>query len=57
MDKWVGKVAVITGATEGMGNLLCKELVKAGVVVVGVARQIKKLKVSFFFFFCYFLNQ
>lgn len=44
MDKWVGKVAVITGATEGMGKVLSKELVKEGVIVVGVGRQVKVLK-------------
>ncbi|CAD5121674.1 DgyrCDS10162 [Dimorphilus gyrociliatus] len=44
MEKWAGKVAIITGASEGMGNLLSKQLVEHGVIVAGVARTQKKLK-------------
>ncbi|XP_078041716.1 farnesol dehydrogenase-like [Augochlora pura] len=44
MDKWVGKVALVTGSSSGIGWEIAKSLVEHGVQVVGVARRLDKLQ-------------
>ncbi|KAK4886302.1 hypothetical protein RN001_002573 [Aquatica leii] len=43
MEKWVGSLAVVTGASAGIGAAISTELVKAGINVVGIGRRIKKI--------------
>lgn len=45
MDRWAGKVAVITGASAGIGLATAKTLVHHGLIVVGLARRRSKMEV------------
>jgi len=44
MDRWKGKVAVVTGASAGIGAAIVEKLVEAGVTVVGFARRKEKVE-------------
>ncbi|XP_023216076.1 dehydrogenase/reductase SDR family member 11-like [Centruroides sculpturatus] len=44
MDRWRGRIALVTGASAGIGVSLCKELVKNGMIVIGCARNVDAIK-------------
>ena len=45
MERWKGRVAIVSGASAGIGYELSKRLVHLGVVVVGCARNIAAIEV------------
>lgn len=45
MDRWRGKVAVVTGASAGIGLATSKALVQQGLIVVGLARRKTQMEV------------
>ncbi|KAK0059013.1 dehydrogenase/reductase SDR family member 11-like isoform X1 [Biomphalaria pfeifferi] len=44
MDKWTGRVALVTGASRGIGSSVARMLCQQGMVVVALARDIAELE-------------
>ncbi|XP_014208549.1 farnesol dehydrogenase-like isoform X1 [Copidosoma floridanum] len=44
MERWSGKVAVVTGASSGIGLATAKALVQHGMTVIGLARRVDKME-------------
>ncbi|KAK2881248.1 hypothetical protein Q8A67_018516 [Cirrhinus molitorella] len=44
MDRWKGRVALVTGASVGIGAAIAKSLVQHGMKVVGCARNVKQIE-------------
>ena len=49
MERWSGRVALVTTASSGIGAGIAIALVKNGMIVIGVARDVDRIKVSVFF--------
>ena len=45
MDRWLGRVALVTGASAGIGLALTETLARHGIKVIGCARNIAKIQV------------
>ncbi|XP_062601740.1 dehydrogenase/reductase SDR family member 11-like isoform X2 [Saccostrea cucullata] len=45
MERWVGRVALVTGASVGIGAAITRALVKHGMKVVGCARNVQQIEV------------
>ena len=46
MERWKGRVAIVTGASAGIGYELSKRLAQLGAVVVGCDKNITGIEVS-----------
>ncbi|XP_030764340.1 farnesol dehydrogenase-like [Sitophilus oryzae] len=44
LDRWIGKVAVVTGASAGIGAEILKKLAESGIIAVGLARRAEKIQ-------------
>lgn len=46
MDKWRGKVALVTGSSAGIGASITKALANAGMIVIGLGRRVDAIEVG-----------
>ena len=58
MERWRGRVALITGCSVGIGAAVAKHLAALGINVVGCARNLEKVSVfnvftTLFTLFCF----
>lgn len=44
MERWVGRIALVTGASAGIGAGICRRLVERGLTVIGCARNAHKIE-------------
>uniref|UniRef100_A0A8B9JJR9 Dehydrogenase/reductase SDR family member 11 n=1 Tax=Astyanax mexicanus TaxID=7994 RepID=A0A8B9JJR9_ASTMX len=57
-NRWKGRVALVSGASVGIGAAVVKELVQHGMKVVGCARSVDKIEVRYLrIFFRYQIYQ
>ena len=46
MDQWTGKVALVTGASSGIGAAIARSLVENGMKVIGCSRNTTAIEVG-----------
>ena len=46
MERWAGRVALVTGAASGIGASTAEKLVKHGMKVIGCDKNTKKIQVQ-----------
>ena len=46
MERWAGRVALVTGASSGIGAATAVALAQKGMIVIGVARNKDKIEAS-----------
>jgi len=46
MERWSGRVALVTGGSSGIGSAVVRRLVSHGLKVVACGRQVDKIQVS-----------
>uniref|UniRef100_A0A3Q3ABP0 Dehydrogenase/reductase SDR family member 11 n=1 Tax=Kryptolebias marmoratus TaxID=37003 RepID=A0A3Q3ABP0_KRYMA len=56
LGRWRGRVALVTGASVGIGAAIAKELVRFGMKVVGCARSVEKIQVSSTIVWCHLVG-
>ena len=44
MNRWLNKIAVVTGASSGIGSVLVKDLIRENLIVVGLSRHIENME-------------
>ncbi|XP_059611165.1 farnesol dehydrogenase-like [Phlebotomus argentipes] len=44
MEQWKNRVAIVTGASSGIGAAIAKDLVKAGMITIGLARRVERIE-------------
>lgn len=45
MDKWKGKLALVTGSSAGIGASITKALANSGMIVIGLGRRVDAIEV------------
>lgn len=44
MDRWTNKIAVVSGASAGIGAAIVVDLVKSNMIVIGLARRVERVE-------------